>query len=66
LAEALGIAETEGSDVDTVRRLVLDRDGLQGRIDTMVQRCREGGATWVELAAALGVSPQAVQKRYGR
>lgn len=31
----------------------------------LVRRARNGGATWVQIAAALGVSKQAVHKKYG-
>lgn len=54
------------SDVDTVRRLAMERAGLQLRLDEVIRRARAGGATWQELGQALGVTPQAVQKRYGR
>ena len=32
----------------------------------LVRRARNAGCTWAEVAAALGVSRQAVHKRYGR
>lgn len=35
------------------------------RLDRSVIAARRQGVTWVELGQALGVSPQAVQKRYG-
>ncbi|MFK0172029.1 hypothetical protein ACIQU5_24870 [Streptomyces sp. NPDC090306] len=31
----------------------------------LVRRARAQGVTWVEIAAALGVSKQAVHKKYG-
>lgn len=32
----------------------------------LVRRARNAGCTWAEIAAALGVSRQAVHKRFGR
>lgn len=31
----------------------------------LVRRARSQGATWVEIAAALGVPKQAIHKKYG-
>jgi hypothetical protein len=43
---------------------------LQHEVDQMaavlVRRARNAGCTWAQVAAALGVSRQAVHKRYGR
>ena len=36
------------------------------RTEILVRRARNAGCTWAEVAAALGVSRQAVHKRYGR
>jgi hypothetical protein len=36
------------------------------RTEVLVRRARNAGCTWAEVAAALGVSRQAVHKRYGR
>ena len=56
-------------DTDPVRALqaaaALQEDA--NRITTvLVRRARNAGCTWAEVAAALGVSRQAVHKRYGR
>ena len=56
-------------DADPVRALqaaaALQEDA--NRITTvLVRRARNAGCTWAEVAAALGVSRQAVHKRYGR
>lgn len=45
---------------------VADRHELDGLIDDSVRAARAQGATWTALARVLRVSPQAVQKRYGR
>lgn len=55
---------TVGS-VDTVHALVRQRRLLDQRLAQAVMEARDAGATWTSLARALGVSPQAVQKRYG-
>lgn len=36
------------------------------RTEILVRRARNAGCTWAGVAAALGVSRQAVHKRYGR
>lgn len=38
---------------------------LEERRDRLVREARERGATWAQLGGVLGVSQQAVQKRYG-
>lgn len=37
---------------------------LQARQDALVARARAAGASWAQVADALGVSPQAAHKRY--
>jgi hypothetical protein len=39
---------------------------LQERRHRHVMAARKLGASWVDIARVLGVSPQAVQQRYGR
>jgi DNA-directed RNA polymerase specialized sigma24 family protein len=56
-------------DADPLRALraaaALQADANQ-RTEILVRRARNAGCTWAEIAAALGVSRQAVHKRYGR
>lgn len=73
-ADALARFE-EGIDPDTatvrdrsatadIRAAVQMRDNGQQMVDDAVTQARHSGLTWVEVAAALGVSPQAARKKY--
>lgn len=44
------------------RRALLD---VEDAIDKVARRERAGGASWVEIAAALGTSRQAARQRFG-
>jgi hypothetical protein len=54
---------------DAIRSLeqtvALERDVARRR-SRQVRAARAAGASWTELARVLGVSPQAVQQRYGK
>ena len=56
-------------DADPLRALraaaALQADA-NARTEVLVRRARNAGCTWAEVATALGVSRQAVHKRYGR
>jgi hypothetical protein len=39
---------------------------VRQRIDELVDACRHDGATWAEIASALGTSRQAAHERFGR
>jgi hypothetical protein len=45
--------------------LVEARRGLELEVSGIVRAARAGGASWGQLGKALGVSAQAVYKRYG-
>ena len=45
--------------------LVAAREAAAAAVDTEVRRLRRLGASWPQLAAALGVSRQAARQRYG-
>jgi hypothetical protein len=57
---------TLDSTLGELRRAVNRRDALERSIHRSVLRARSSGATWTAIARVLGVSPQAVQKRWGR
>jgi hypothetical protein len=56
-------------DPDPIRALraaaALQAD-VNARTEILVRRARNAGCTWAGVAAALGVSRQAVHKRFGR
>lgn len=58
----------EGPDPDGVlaalAALVAERGELERREAVLVRRARNGGIVWEQIAAALGVSKQAVHKKH--
>lgn len=48
--------------LDAVARLRREAERTEA---VLVRRARNGGRTWSEIAAALGVSKQAVHKKHG-
>jgi hypothetical protein len=42
------------------------RDQIEHNMQLHVVKARKGGFTWPQIGAALGVSPQAVQRKYGK
>ena len=49
-----------------LRRLPGQRRELERRQGQLVRELRDLGGTWTEVGRALGISPQAAQKRYGK
>jgi hypothetical protein len=49
-----------------LRETVALERGVAYRRELQVHAAREAGSSWTELGKILGVSPQAVQQRYGR
>ena len=47
-----------------IRAAVDMRDHAQDMIDAAVADARKRGLTWIEIAAALGVSPQGARQRH--
>lgn len=53
----------EGLLVELVRT-VAGQDALRGRQDRLALRARAEGATWADLARALGMTAEGVRRRY--
>ncbi|GIG29481.1 hypothetical protein [Cellulomonas marina] len=66
--ETMSALVAQAGDEDPLRALAAVAE-LQREVHrteaTVVRRARVGGATWEQIAAALGVTRQAVHKRYG-
>ena len=57
---------TENSDpLQALRDATALRRRLEGHEEVLVYRARVSGTTWTQIAEALGVSKQAVHKKYG-
>ena len=54
-----------GDPLEELAGYVADRRELEALIAESIAAARASGVTWTALARTLGVSPQAVQKRYG-
>lgn len=57
-------AETQAQHTMTLARIAQDRHDLDGQQFAAVLDARLAGMTWAQIGRALGVSAQAVQKRY--
>jgi DNA-directed RNA polymerase specialized sigma24 family protein len=58
---------TGGAEADpaaALRRIAELRRELQRNEEALVHRARVAGLSWADIAAALGVSKQAVHKKY--
>ncbi|MEU6760069.1 hypothetical protein [Streptomyces sp. NPDC046685] len=57
---------TENADpLAALREAAALRRRLEGQEEVLVYRARAAGKTWTQIAEALGVSKQAVHKKYG-
>ncbi|MBH5334719.1 hypothetical protein IHE55_07895 [Streptomyces pactum] len=57
---------TENADpLQALREAAALRHRLEGQEEILVYRARAAGTTWAQIAEALGVSKQAVHKKYG-
>jgi DNA-directed RNA polymerase specialized sigma24 family protein len=64
---AVTVASAESGDPRALlRRIAQQRAELDRAESLSVRRARNSGLTWQEIAAVLGVTKQAVHKRYGR
>ena len=61
------VASAESGDPKALlRRIAMQRAELDRAESLSVRRARNSGLTWQEIAGELGVTKQAVHKRYGR
>ena len=61
------VASAESGDPRALlRRIAMQRAELDRAESLSVRRARNSGLTWQEIAGELGVTKQAVHKRYGR
>lgn len=58
-------ATDAGDPLSGLQAMVSARKELERLEAVHVRRARNNGATWAEIAASLGVSKQAVHKKYG-
>ncbi|MFE5402850.1 hypothetical protein ACFQ9Z_16070 [Streptomyces sp. NPDC056580] len=57
---------TDNADpLEALREAAALRQRLEGQEEVLVYRARAAGTTWTQIAEALGVSKQAVHKKYG-
>ncbi len=60
-------ADDDGPDpLGALRAAAAVTAEMERRQSALVRRARVRGATWAQIAEALGVSKQAVHKKYGR
>ncbi len=65
--DAVTVASAESGDpTDVLFRIARQRAELDRAEAVAVRRARNTGTTWAFIATALGVTRQAVHKRYGR
>jgi hypothetical protein len=60
------IARTADSPLAAMRAMSRMTQLLNAYIDAAVSEARERGASWADIAEALGRSKQAIHKQYGR
>jgi hypothetical protein len=56
----------KGKALEVLARLRTQREAVERWVAIWVVEAREYGSTWAETGCALGVTAQAVSKRYGR
>ncbi len=58
------IADKRSTPLDKLHAIAVLADYWNGRIPDAARACREAGHTWDDIAERLGVSRQAVMKRF--
>jgi len=67
MEDAVTVAAAESDDpLETLRRIAAQRRELEQAEAIAVRRARVTGVSWAFIATLLGVTRQAVHKRYGR
>lgn len=66
IIDAARHARHDASPLDVLARIATTVDALDEAQSFAVKWCRDEGCTWDQIAQALGVSRQAVNKRFGR
>lgn len=64
--QSLVAALADPNPLQALRAAAALQAQADARTEILVRRARTAGCTWAEVAGALGVSRQAVHKRYGR
>jgi hypothetical protein len=52
--------------LDRIKRVRVERDTAEAKLDALVDRAVDLGIGWPEIAAQLGVTRQAARQRYQR
>lgn len=66
-AEEVDTSDLQSADTKQLRiiaDLAADRHRIDGELEAAVQAARDGGRSWAEIGAMLGVTKQAAQQRF--
>ena len=65
-AESMDLVEADTATLRLIGELAEQRDSIDERLTEAVRSARVESRSWSEIGAMLGVSKQAVQRKYGR